>query len=128
MALTQKQEKFCQCAADGMIQSDAYRAAFGQGKMSDKTINEQASKLMALPKIYTRVAELKEQLANKALWTREESVNKLKEALDIADRPTDIVSVIKELNAMHGYNAPTKHEVEHKGAVNIFVPEQDDDV
>jgi carbonic anhydrase len=125
--LTPKQEKFTQLVADGNTQADAYRGAFGQGNQSDKTIIEKASKQMATDNIRARVAQLKETLSNRELWTREQSVNKLKEAYDIADRPTDIVAITKELNAMHGYNAPVKMEVEHKGAVNIFVPEQSDD-
>ena len=32
-----------------------------------------------------------------------------------AERASDIVSAVKELNAMHGFNAPQK--VEHSGAV-----------
>jgi uncharacterized protein involved in tolerance to divalent cations len=54
-------------------------------------------------------------LAKQQLWTREDSVKTLKEVIsDIEARPSDKTGAVKELNAMHGYNAPIviKHEVE----------------
>ena len=36
----------------------------------------------------------------------------LKNLLGNTERGNEIVSAVKELNAMHGYNAPTKHIVE----------------
>ena len=110
--LTPKQEKFAQCVASGMTQADAYREAFGQGKYTDKTLIETASKLIATPNVNARVKLLQNELANKALWTREESVQTLKQLLLDTERGNEIVSAVKELNAMHGYNAPTKHIVE----------------
>lgn len=127
MELNPKQERFCQLVASGKTQSDAYRGAYGQGKQTDKSINEKASTLMAKVNIKSRVVSLREQLASKLLWTREDSINKLKEAFEIADKTTDIVAVTKELNAMHGYNAPVKMEIEHRGTINIYVPEQSED-
>lgn len=126
-ALTPKQEKFVQLVADGNTQADAYRGSYNAINMKDKSIHNKASELMAKVEIAGRLLQIKEALSNSALWTREQSVNKLKEAYDIADRPTDIVAITKELNAMHGYNAPVKMEVEHRGSVNIFVPEQSED-
>lgn len=109
MTLTSKQEKFAHCVADGMNQSDAYRAAYSAGAMKDSTINVKASELMADGKVSVRVNELRSALADKALWTREDSVRALK---DIADgkgstsKPNEVVAAVKELNAMHGFNAP----------------------
>ena len=119
MALTPKQEKFAQLVADGMTQADAYRTAYNCKKISTTQI-ESASKLMSDPNIYTRVAELKEMLVNKALWTKEDSINKLKEALEISDKPQEIVQVIKELNAMHGFNAPIKTELSGSLTIKSF--------
>ena len=110
--LTPKQEKFSQCVASGMTQADAYREAFGQGNMTDKSIVEKASTLMATVNVKSRVDSLQKELASKALWTREESVEVLKNLLVNTERGNEIVSAVKELNAMHGYNAPTKHIVE----------------
>lgn len=109
--LTGKQEKFCQCIADGMTQADAYRTAYNAEKMQAKTIHEKASALMADGKVAARVAELRGALAKKALWTREKSVAGLVKAFQVAEDAGNAAAMtgsIKELNAMHGYNAPSK--------------------
>lgn len=114
MSLTQKQEKFAQCVADGLSQADAYRAAFEAGNMKPETIYSRASELMADSKVSGRVKELQSKLAAKALWTREMSVQALVSAYKIAkgkDNAAGMTGAIKELNAMHGFNEPTKHEL-----------------
>jgi phage terminase small subunit len=108
--LTPKQEKFAQCIADGMTQADAYRAAYNASKMSEGALHVEASKLLDNPKVSLRVKELKGKLAQKALWTREMSVKALIQAYR-EGKPSDKISAVKELNAMHGYNAPSKMEV-----------------
>lgn len=108
MSLTPKQEKFAQCIADGMAQSEAYRAAFNvkPGTKPETTV-KRASELMQNGDIKGRVAELREKLTQKALWTREMSVQALLEAYQEGNGAVK-VSAVKELNAMHGFNAPQK--------------------
>ena len=109
--LTAKQEAFCQAIADGMTQADAYRTAYSAEKMADKTIWEKASALMADGKVTARVAELKQALAEKQLWSREMSVKGLVAAYRVASEgknASGMTGAIKELNAMHGYNEPAK--------------------
>jgi len=69
--------------------------------------------MMANDKIRTRVRELKEAIAEKVLWTREDSIRALKDSVD--EKGAVRVSAVKELNAMHGFNAPKK--VEHSGTI-----------
>ena len=112
--MTPKQEKFAQCIADGMNQADAYRAAYDAEKMKPESIYSKASELMADGKVSSRVQELKEQLSSKALWTRADSVRALQNAISIAenkDNAAGLVAAIKELNAMHGFNEPSKLEL-----------------
>jgi phage terminase small subunit len=112
--LTPKQEKFASCIADGMSQADAYRAAFDAENMKDSSIHVNASKLMAGAKVAQRVQELRNNLATKALWTREMSVKALVSAYKLAkdvNSATGMTGAIKELNAMHGFNEPTKHDM-----------------
>ena len=109
--LTGKQEKFCQCVADGMTQADAYRTAYNAEKMKPDTVHVKASTLMADGKIAGRVRELREALAEKVLWTRAQSVAVLSGVATNCTgevKPSEQVSAVKELNAMHGYNAPAK--------------------
>jgi hypothetical protein len=118
MKLTAQQEKFCQCIADGLNQADAYRASYKAGKMKDEAIYVAACRLAADHKVALRLKELKDALASKQLWTREQSVAQLVSELD-GDRAGDRISAVKELNAMHGYNAPTKLDI--RGSVSVLV-------
>ena len=112
MTLTAKQEAFVQAIAGGMNQSDAYRSAYNAGKMKDGSINVNASKLAADAKVALRIAELREELANKSLWTREQSVAVLAGVVEACDaKHGDKISAVKVLNDMQGFNAPVKAEV-----------------
>lgn len=59
MALTPKQEKFCQEIVAGKNQSDAYRAAYDTAGMKPVTVNRAAKELMDNPNIAARIAELR---------------------------------------------------------------------
>lgn len=125
MALTAKQEAFAQAIADGLDQASAYRAAYDASEMADNTIYARASELAKNSKVAERVAELKAALADKVLWTREMSVRALVQTFKESSGSVR-VSAVKELNAMHGYNEPTKHQV--SGVIGIVkYPGLDDD-
>jgi hypothetical protein len=71
------------------------------------------------------VSELKAQVAEKQLWTREMSVLGLMKAFEVGQQekqPAAMTGAVKELNIMHGFNEPTKHSVELK-----FKPITDED-
>ena len=111
MSLTSKQEAFCQAIADGLDQTAAYRKAYGASRMKDNTIYVRGSELMRNSKIVVRIKELKDALQEKQLWSREQSV----EALISVYRqgsPAVKVAAVKELNLMHGYNAPMQHNIQ----------------
>lgn len=105
--LTAKQEAFCQGIADGLGQADAYRAAYDAEGMKDNTIYPLASKLMKNSKIAARIAELRESVQEKQLWSREMSIKALVQAYKEGSGSVKVAAV-KELNAMHGYNEPAK--------------------
>lgn len=115
MALTSKQENFAQCVASGMSQADAYRSAFDvKPTTKPESVQVSASQLMSNPNISLRVRELKEQVAEKALWTRLDSVKALERAIQIAEAKesaTGLVAAIKELNSMHGFNEAVKMDI-----------------
>lgn len=115
MALTAKQENFAQCIADGMTQADAYRTAFNvRPGTKPESIHDSASKVMANPEVTHRVDQLREKLEKKALWSREMSVKALVKAFQLAEKgenPAAMTGAIKEINAMHGFNAPQKIDV-----------------
>ena len=105
--LTAKQEAFCQGIADGLGQADAYRAAYDAEGMKDNTIYPLASKLMKNSKVAARIAELRETVQEKQLWSREMSVKALVQAYREGSGAVKVAAV-KELNAMHGFNEPAK--------------------
>lgn len=119
MTLTAKQEAFCQAVASGMNQSDAYRSAYDAENMKAECINVKASELASGGKVAVRIAELKDEIAAKALWTREDSVRTLKSVIEGNDKGSEITGAVKVLNDMHGYNAPK--EVTVNGSLNINV-------
>ena len=108
--LTNKQESFAQAIASGKTQADAYRLAYDAENMKDETIWSKASVLMSDGKVTARVDELRKAIENKQLWTREMSVKALIGAYKEGTAAVKI-NAVKELNAMHGFNAPTKLDV-----------------
>lgn len=119
--MTPKQEHFARCIADGMTQADAYRTAFNvKPTTKPQSIWDSASKVIAKPEVAHRVKELKAKLEEKAIWTREMSVKALVQAYKVAqvqNSSTGMAGAIKELNAMHGYNAPK--QVELSGGLQV---------
>lgn len=109
MALTVKQEKFAQAIVNGKTQADAYRESYKADNMSDAAIYQEAHLLCKNPDVSLRISQLRDEIAKSCLWTREDSVRELKKVL--ADGGNVSVSAVKELNAMHGFNAPIKHDI-----------------
>lgn len=64
--LTQKQEAFALAYVKLKHASNAYREVYGQKGMTDKTVNEAASRLLADSKIKARVASFAEKVAERA--------------------------------------------------------------
>lgn len=76
--LTAKQEKYVQGLVAGLSQRKAYRGAYPNSKdWKDNSVDRQASTLLKSPKVLARYNELMDEHKDKALWTREDSINKL---------------------------------------------------
>lgn len=72
--LTIKQEKFCNKYLECGNASEAYRFAYDCSRMTNKSVWERASSLLANDKVASRVKQLKAQLAEKELITKEELI------------------------------------------------------
>lgn len=124
MTITAKQEKFAQCVSDGMSQADAYRASFEVNPSTKpETVQANASRLMANSMVAARVMELREALAEKALWTREDSIRALSRIASGGDdeaKPSDRVAAVKAINTMHGWDAPQK--IDHTSSDGSMTP------
>ena len=75
--LTIKQENFCNYYVECGNASEAYRRAYNAGKMTDKQVWEESSKLLNSPKVTQRVEQLKSELSSRANVTKERIINEL---------------------------------------------------
>lgn len=110
--LTVKQSNFIDGVMSGLSDAAAYRASYNVENMKPLSINRKAHELRHKVNIAAMIEERKAELAQKQLWTREKSVERLSTiAEDDLSKDTDKIASVKELNAMHGYNAPQKHDL-----------------
>ena len=101
--LTPKQEKFAQSIAlEEMNQSDAYRSAYSCKKMSDKTIWENASRLMADSKVTARIAELRQETITPKVMSAQKRREKLTNIAENSEDPNVAMKAIDLLNKMTG--------------------------
>lgn len=80
MALTDKQEKFCQLVVELGNNSDAYRGAYSAEKMKAETINNKAYQLLQQGDIGARVNELRENAKESHGITVDSLLKELEEA------------------------------------------------
>ena len=132
--LTTKQERYVQGLVAGLSQREAYKqAGYATEGKSDNTIDANASRLFKNSKVLTRYNELIEEHKTKALWTREEAINKLKwlmskaeSSIEIQDEgyvrqgtSTAFVNTVQELNKLEGLYPSEKQEIELSGGVQF---------
>lgn len=119
--LTANQEAFVQNIIQGMSQADAYRSAYPNQRMSDKTIWETASKLMANPKVVTRLKELRDKIANEKIMSAQKRMEWLTEVVksDMASY-SDKLKAVDIMNKMDGeYVQKIAAEVQAETTINI---------
>ena len=113
--LSNKREAFCRyIGIDGLTASDSYRKAFNSNPINQASIHEQASKLLKIDKVSTRIQELKEsvtdRLASQVVWDKAKIISEL--AIN--------VEASREVNQF----AASSRAIELIGkAVNVFQPE-----
>ena len=117
--LTAKQEQFVKNIIDGMSQADAYRNAYDTSRMTDKTVHEKASRLMADDKVRARLQELRDKIANDKVMSATRRAERLTEFANDED-PNVAMKAIDLLNKMTGEYVQ-KVEAEVTNAVNINI-------
>ena len=101
--LTAKQEEFAKAIVEGMNQADAYRSAYNTKKMSDKTIWENASRLMANSKVTARITELRNELAKPTIMSAQERLEWLTQLIKSDEESTsDKLKAADIMNKMQG--------------------------
>jgi phage terminase small subunit len=102
--LTAKQEKFCQCVAEGDTYSGAYRKAYNVGKKtSQNTVYVKSSELMDNGKVTVRVDELKKDAIKRNEITIDQVLLQLKnwllfDPLELIDEDTEAVKNLKDMS------------------------------
>ena len=124
--LTAKQEQFVQGIITGMSQADAYRAAYSCQKMSDKTIWENASRLMSDTKVAARVSELRNELAKPSIMTAQKRLEWLTEVINGQEDINAKLKAIDIMNKMQGEYVQ-KVEANVVNEVNINIELVDDE-
>jgi phage terminase small subunit len=99
--LTLKQENFIAAyLANGGNATDAYRQAYDCSAMTDKSINENASKLLRNAKVAPRLQVLQEQAATKAVLNRAWVLERLMRNADAAKAANDYTASNKALELL----------------------------
>ena len=125
--LTAKQEAFVHNIIQGMSQADAYRSAYDAKKMSDKTIWENASRLMANDKVTARLTELRNELAKPSIMSAQEGLEWLTQlSMSKDENTTDKLRAADIMNKMTG-EYTQKIEADVKSEVTINIELEDDD-
>lgn len=101
--LTPKREQFAQNIVQGMSQADAYRSAYNCKKTADKTIWENASRLMADDKVKARVQELRDKAAEASIMTARARLEWLTGVImDTEERTENKLKAADIMNKMQG--------------------------
>lgn len=125
--LTAKQEKFVQGIIEGKSQAEAYRSAYNTKKMADKTIWENASRLMADSKVAARVNELRSQMMAASIMSAKGRLEWLTNLINNAEEGTnEKLKAIDIMNKMQGEYVQ-KVEADVKSEVTINIELSDDD-
>jgi hypothetical protein len=124
--LTDNQEKFAKCVAEGMSYSDAYRSAYNTSKMTDKSVWEKASELASNVKVAARLKEIRDINARPSIISAQKRKEWLTEVINNPE--VDINARLRasdQLNRMEGEYVQ-KVETELKNAMSIHIELSDD--
>ena len=86
--LSNKREAFCRyIAIDGLTASDSYRKAFNSNPINQSSVHEQASKLLRVDKVTTRIealkADISDKIASEVVWNKAKIVSELSINVDL---------------------------------------------
>ena len=125
--LTPKQEKFVQGIIEGKSQADAYRAAYSAKNMTDKTIREEASRLMSDPNVSAMVKELRNQANASTIMSARERMEWLTKLINNTEEgTTDRLRALDIFNKMTGeYVQKVEADVKSEVTINIELSEEE---
>lgn len=104
--LNPKKERFAQLYVELGNASEAYRQSHNSNAKPE-SVHVRASELMRDSKVLVRIAELKKELEEAAMWSRLDSLKVLSDIArgnDEEAKPSDKVNAVKVINSMHGWD------------------------
>lgn len=123
MKLTQKQEAFCLAYIETGNASEAYRRAYQPKKMTDKSVNEKASQMLAAVKIQSRLEDLRAPVREKAMLTLESHLSRLDElsrAAELAEQYSAAIAAETNRGKAAGlYTDRVEHSGPNGGPIRI---------
>ena len=101
--MSNKREAFCRyIAIDGLTASDSYRKAYNSNPINQSSIHEQASKLLRVDKVSTRIEALKldisDKLASEIVWDKARIVSELGINVDLGRETKQLAASNQALN------------------------------
>lgn len=133
--LTAKQEKFVRNLVKGMSQREAYKNSYDAENMSDKVIDNEASKLFNSHEISMRYKELQDRLDNATIMTAQERLEYLtgivldierEKIIVLADgeekeieRPAELSTKLKAIDIMNKMSGEYVTKVEGNVSVKL---------
>lgn len=112
--LTPKQEQFAQLYVELGSAAEAYRRAY-KSKGKPETCQRTGHECLHNPKIAARIQGIRDEIAERSLWKRLNSLEVLAGIATEGEKDSDRVAAVKALNAMHGWDAPVKVDHTTKG-------------
>ena len=127
--LTPKQEKFAQAVVlDEMNYTDAYRSVYDVSRMTDKTVNEKASRLASDDKVRARMQELRASLATPKIMSAQERLEFLTSVIhNEGENIRNRLSAIDIMNKMQGeYTQKIEANVQNEVIINVELVDDDE--
>ena len=126
--LTAKQEKFVQGIIEGKTLVEAYHSAYDTSRMTEKTAYEKASLLAGQDKIRSRIAELRDKIANEKIMSAQKRMEWLTEIVKSDYEKTENkLKALDILNKMDGeYVQKIAAEVQTETTINIELVDDDE--
>lgn len=104
-SLSQSEHDFARAIVyDGLTQAEAYRVAYEKADLDDAAARVYGCTAAKRPHVKAEIDRLRDELSEKSLWSRVDSINTLKSVIQNPDKSADIVASVKELNKMFGWD------------------------
>ena len=119
--LTPKQESFAQLYVELGSAAEAYRRSYNTSGKTE-TCQREGHAVLNNPKVTARVQEIRDRLAELAIWRRIDSLRTLADIAQGNDKDaktSDKVAAVKAINSMHGWD---KQVIDHTSSDGSMEP------